>query len=229
MSVTWYTWLEQGRGGPPSDEVLERLAHALELDAAARELLFLLARHRPPPRASTADRYEAPTVSSAVQRVLEAMRASPAIVKTPTWDIVAWNAAAATVLTDYELLPVSERNVLRRLFSEPADHPRWDGWESDARFALAAFRLDATRAGQIPDAVPIARELLTTSADFRRLWAENDVRSSWTGLKRFVHPIAGPIALEYSTFAVDGADGLSMVVFTPCSADDEHAIASLRR
>jgi transcriptional regulator with XRE-family HTH domain len=23
VSVTWYTWLEQGRGGPPSDQVLE--------------------------------------------------------------------------------------------------------------------------------------------------------------------------------------------------------------
>src|SRR5580700_4258742 len=49
VSVTWYTWLEQGRGGPPSDDVLERLARALELDAAGREMLFLLARHRAPP------------------------------------------------------------------------------------------------------------------------------------------------------------------------------------
>ena len=32
VSVAWYTWLEQGRGGPPSDEVLERLARALELE-----------------------------------------------------------------------------------------------------------------------------------------------------------------------------------------------------
>jgi transcriptional regulator with XRE-family HTH domain len=52
VSVTWYTWLEQGRGGPPSDEVLERLARALELDAAAREVLFLLAQQRPRRRSS---------------------------------------------------------------------------------------------------------------------------------------------------------------------------------
>jgi transcriptional regulator with XRE-family HTH domain len=48
VSVVWYTWLEQGRGGAPSAEVLERLARALELDAAGREMLFLLA-DRPPP------------------------------------------------------------------------------------------------------------------------------------------------------------------------------------
>src|SRR4051812_47575240 len=49
VSVTWYTWLEQGRGGPPSDEVLERLASALALDRADREFMFLLAQQRPPP------------------------------------------------------------------------------------------------------------------------------------------------------------------------------------
>src|SRR3546814_1651040 len=38
VSVTWYTWLEQGRGGPPSDDVLERTTRALELDPDGREL-----------------------------------------------------------------------------------------------------------------------------------------------------------------------------------------------
>jgi transcriptional regulator with XRE-family HTH domain len=31
VSATWYTWLEQGRGGSPSAEVLERIARALML------------------------------------------------------------------------------------------------------------------------------------------------------------------------------------------------------
>jgi transcriptional regulator with XRE-family HTH domain len=29
ISPTWYTWLEQGRGGAPSADVLDRIAHAL--------------------------------------------------------------------------------------------------------------------------------------------------------------------------------------------------------
>lgn len=115
VSVTWYTWLEQGRGGPPSDEVLERLAHGLELDAADREVLFLLARQRLPPiKGATL-----PKVSAALQRVLDAMPLSPAIVKTPAWDVVAWNTAAAAVLTDYAARPARERNVLRSLFQDP--------------------------------------------------------------------------------------------------------------
>src|SRR5678809_800412 len=48
VSATWYTWLEQGRGGAPSADVLDGIADALLLTAVEREHLFLLAQHRPP-------------------------------------------------------------------------------------------------------------------------------------------------------------------------------------
>jgi transcriptional regulator with XRE-family HTH domain len=147
VSVTWYTWLEQGRGGPPSDEVLERLARALELDSTGREILFLLAQQRPPPLSPS----PAAPVTPALQRVLDAFP-NPAIVKTPTWDIVAWNAAASAVLGDYASVPASERNVLRRMFGYPAIRAALPHWESDARFALAVFRMDIARAGVCPEA-----------------------------------------------------------------------------
>lgn len=223
MSVTWYTWLEQGRGGPPSDAVLERIAGALELDGPDREVLFLLGRQRPPPAKA------APTsaVPASLQRTLDAMSASPAIVKTPTWDIVAWNAAALAVLTNYPALPVRERNLLRRLFGGPAARAALPDWEANARFAIGVFRVDVARAGGSPEAEALAAELQTTSADFRRLWAENEMRSHGAGVKRLQHPHAGRLTLEYSAFTVDGADGLTMIVFTPVSPDDALAIARL--
>jgi hypothetical protein len=162
-----------------------------------------------------------------LQRVLDALPASPAYVKTPAWDIVAWNAAAAAVLTDYALLPTGERNVLRRLFQTPAVRASLPDWEADARFALAAFRVDAARAGDCPEAAALAAELQATSADFRRLWAENEMRSHGVGLKRLQHPLAGPLTLEYSAFSVDSGDALSMIIYTPASPADARAIASL--
>src|ERR1700735_2275256 len=42
VSATWYTWLEQGRGGAPSADVLDRIARAMMLTDAEREHLFLL-------------------------------------------------------------------------------------------------------------------------------------------------------------------------------------------
>ncbi|HEY2708769.1 MAG TPA: helix-turn-helix transcriptional regulator [Caulobacteraceae bacterium] len=223
VSVTWYTWLEQGRGGPPSDEVLERLTRALELDAGSREVLFLLAQRRPPLRGAGPP----PPVAPALQRVLDALQSSPAIVKTPTWDIVAWNEAAAAVLINYADLPPRERNVLRRLFSDEAVRGALPDWEENARFALEVFRIDVARAGDCPEAAALAAELQASSADFRRLWAETGMRSHAVALKRLTHPVAGPLELETSAFAVDGAEGLRMIVFTPNRPADARAIATL--
>src|SRR6478735_4881541 len=48
VSPTWYTWLEQGRGGAPSADVLDRISRALMLTHVEREHLFLLGLGRPP-------------------------------------------------------------------------------------------------------------------------------------------------------------------------------------
>ena len=48
ISPTWYTWLEQGRGGAPSADVLDRIARALMSTEVERGHLFLLGLGRPP-------------------------------------------------------------------------------------------------------------------------------------------------------------------------------------
>jgi hypothetical protein len=53
------------------------------------------------------------------------------------------------------------------------------------------------------------------------------MRSHWVGLKRLRHPLAGPLTLETLAFVLDGAGGLSMVVFTPASPADSRAIEAL--
>src|ERR1700733_2529386 len=77
ISPAWYTWLEQGRGGAPSAEVLNRIASALMLTDIEREHLFLLGLGRPPEV-----RYKASEgVTPRLQRVLDALEVSPALVK----------------------------------------------------------------------------------------------------------------------------------------------------
>src|SRR6202030_3737785 len=106
VSATWYTWLEQGRGGAPSADVLNRIARALMLTDVEREHLFLLALGRPPEvHFQTAD-----GVTPRLQRVLDSLEISPAYVKTSTWDIVAWNRAATEVLFYYTSLASGQRS-----------------------------------------------------------------------------------------------------------------------
>src|SRR5438445_8703882 len=42
VSVTWYTWLEQGRNVQPSREVLESIATAMQFSTAERAFLLEL-------------------------------------------------------------------------------------------------------------------------------------------------------------------------------------------
>lgn len=223
VSVTWYTWLEQGRGGAPSSEVLERLATALELDPDNRELLFLLAQHRPPPVQSA----PLPEVPPALQRVLDAMPTTPAIVKTPIWNIVAWNPAAIRVLGDYEAVPRGEFNVLRMLVTEEDRRAALPDWENVVRFAIAVMRIDVARSGGSAEADALVAELSTASSDFRRLWGEAEGRSHGMAAKRIVHPQVGLLLLEASAFPVGGAEGLTMIVFNPATDADRAKVATL--
>lgn len=217
ISSAWYTWLEQGRGGAPSAEVLERICSALMLTDTEREHLFMLGLGRPPEV-----RYHAVEgVSPRLQRVLDSFGASPAIVKTATWNVVAWNRAAAIVLTDYSVLPPGERNILRFLFLNPSVRSKQHDWEAVARFVVGTFRADVARAGIATEVADLVDDLRRISPEFDRIWSENHVLSHNIGenVKRLLHPQLGEIELEYSLFAVDGRPDLSMLVYTPLQAE----------
>ena len=223
ISATWYTWLEQGRGGSPSADVLDRIARALTLTDVEREHLFLLGLGRPPEvryRGSDA-------ITPRLQRLLDALTYSPAIVRTATWDVVAWNRAAAAVLTDYGALPPDQRNILRMIFCDPRIRAVQSEWEAVARFVVAAFRIDAARAGADAEVAPLVEELCQSSPEFASMWRDNDVQTHGDGVKHLRHPQLGPIALEYSAFAVDARPDLSLIVYNPATPADLKLIESL--
>jgi transcriptional regulator with XRE-family HTH domain len=223
VSATWYTWLEQGRGGAPSADVLNRIAGALMLTEVEREHLFLLGLGRPPEV-----HYQAvESVTPRLQHVLDALEFSPAFIKTPIWDVLAWNRAAAAVLTDYGTLPPGKRNILRMMFCEPYIRARQADWGSVARFVVAAFRTDVARAGASDYVKTFVDELCRDSPEFAAVWGTNDVRTHGEGTKHLHHPVAGVIEMEYSTFAVDGRADLSMVVYNPATPADSARVKSL--
>ena len=223
ISPTWYTWLEQGRGGAPSADVLNRIAQALMLTDVEREHLFLLGLGRPPEVRYRKDE----GVTPRLQRVLDALEPSPALIRTATWDVVAWNRAATVMLTDYGSLPPQQRNILRFIFLDPRVRAAQYDWESVARFVVGAFRVDAARAGAAAEVEPLVDELCRLSPEFKAMWRDNDVRSHAEGVKRIRHPILGLLAFEYSAFAVDGRPDLNMVVYNPATPADAEKIRSL--
>lgn len=223
ISPTWYTWLEQGRGGSPSAQVLNRIVESLLLTDSEREHVFMLAFGHPPEVV-----YKRPEgVTPRLQRLLDSFETSPAIIKSATWDVLAWNRAAAAVLTDYGTLPVEQRNILRLIFCSPKIRAGQLDWEATARFVVGAFRADAIRAGAQSEVARLVDELCAQSPEFASFWRDNDVRVHGDGVKRLRHETLGLIELEYSGFAVEGRPDLGMIVYSPMTASDADRIRAL--
>jgi transcriptional regulator with XRE-family HTH domain len=223
VSATWYTWLEQGRGGAPSSDVLDRISRAMMLTDAEREHLFLLGLGRPPEV-----RYHAPDgISPRLQRLLDTLAYSPAFIRTATWDVIAWNKAATVVLTDYSTLAEGQRNVLRMMFRDSRMRAVQANWQSVARYVVASFRADVARAGASRNVQSLVDELCATSPEFAAMWRDNDVHAHGDGTKVLHHPTAGPLSMEFSAFAVDGRPDLSMVVYNPATPADADRIRAL--
>lgn len=223
ISPTWYTWLEQGRGGAPSAHVLDRIARGLMLTEPERDHLHILAFGHPPgPRYRQQD-----GITPRLQHVLDAMPFSPAIVRTATWDVVAWNKAATVILTDYSRLPKERRNILRMMFSDERVRAAQDDWRNVARYVVGAFRADAARAGAGVEIRQLVDELSTISPEFKAMWNDNEIATTREGIKRLHHPDLGAIELEFSTFAVEGRSDLNMMVYSPANPEVMEQFRSL--
>jgi hypothetical protein len=160
--------------------------------------------------------------------VLDALEPTPALIRSATWDVIAWNRGVAVMLVDYGALPPERRNILRTLFLDPRARDVQYDWDSVARFVLGAFRVDVARAGASGEMRAIVEELCRLSPEFEAMWRENDVHSAGhEGVKRIRHPVLGALTFEYSAFAVDGRPDLSMIVYNPVAASDLERIASL--
>lgn len=223
VSATWYTWLEQGRGGAPSANALDRIARALMLTDAEREHLYLLALGRPP----EVSYKPVDGITPRLQHILDALEYSPAFVRTSTWDIVGWNKAASLVLGDYDVLERSQRNILRMFFTNPRVRSVQTDWEKVARSIVAAFRADIARAGATKDVRLLIEELCLASPEFNSMWREHNILSHGDGIKQLHHPVAGLLTLEFSSFAVDGRPDLTLVIYHPATPEDTERVRLL--
>ena len=185
---------------------------------------FLLGLGRPPEV-----RYKAAEgVTPRLQRLLDAFEVSPALIKTATWDVVAWNRAAAAVLTDYGALPPGQRNILRLIFGRPARPGRATGLGKPSRASWSARSGRMRRApAPSPKSVNSSTSFAGSAPNSRRCGATMTFTptargSSASGIRCWARS-----TLEYSAFAVDGRPDLGMVVYNPVTAADADRIRSL--
>ncbi len=214
VSVTWYTWLEQGRRINASHDVLNAIGRALRLDDAGLEHVIALTE---PGTAEIEAPREAPT---ALVRLLDALMPAPAYVLGPHWEFVAWNAAQARLYPRIAELEPPRLNLLWVLFADASTRELIVDWDIHARQALAEFR-SATSTVRHDHAMSELVELLIAESDeFARWWPEHDVSGFETRLRRFSHPVAGELTFEYQQLAPAEWPNLRVVAQLAVPGDD---------
>jgi transcriptional regulator with XRE-family HTH domain len=209
VSVSWYTWLEQGRDIQPSAEALQRIAKVLKLDRIESSHLFALSPREEPTTATESE------VSDGLERLVQAINPIPAYVRNTRLDILAWNDAIADLFVDYGSLQPHERNTLRLLFLYRPYRTLILDWEQMARGMISTFR--AARA-HAQDKAPFDRlieELSEASVEFREWWQDTDVKGFSEGSKRLQHPTSGTISFTYVALTPEGRPDLSLVTYIP--------------
>jgi len=225
VSVTWYTWLEQGRRINASPDVLRAIGRALQLDEAGQDHLLVLAQPTAPATTTEATPDEVP---SALRRLIEAFEPAPAYVLGPHWEFAAWNGAQTRLYPPLAELDGLERNLIWVLFAGPGIKELIVDWDIHARIALAEFRAATSAVRHDPAMVELVTCLESASEEFRTWWPDHDVARFETRLRRFDHPRAGRLTFEYQLLAPAEWPSLRVVVQLPVPGDDSAQRLSVR-
>ena len=125
------------------------------------------------------------------------------------------------------MAPNAGWNTTRLMFHNSRVRAAQSNWQSVARYVVASFRADVARAGAARNVQSLVDELCATSPEFAVMWRDNDVQGHGDGHKVLQHPVAGPLSMEFSAFAVDGRPDLNMVIFNPATPADAGKIRTL--
>jgi transcriptional regulator with XRE-family HTH domain len=209
ISVTWITWLEQGREVSASVAALLRIAEALRLTPAERASLFDLAGKRDPSAPAPVE----PDLPAELL-ALPAQFLGPAYLLDAVWTARAWNEAAAELFAGWLDATATERNLLAFVFLSPLA-PRLIGdWEERAKRLAAEFRTDFNRRPNDPAMGALVDSLSEQSALFASLWRDQDVLGREGGERKFTHPLRGELHFRQTTLLVASRPEIKLVCLT---------------
>ncbi|MFJ2778392.1 helix-turn-helix transcriptional regulator [Kitasatospora sp. NPDC087315] len=210
VGVTWYTWLEQGRGIQVSTQVLDAVARALLLDPSERAHLFTLAAAEDP-----APVVECPTITPSVRLVLDRMAPYPAGVVNSRYDVLAYNPQYTGIVGDLDALPYEDRNLLWLAFTPSRFREVLVDHESERELMVARFRSAMADHSAEPAWKALLCRLRKASPDFEAAWQRHDVQRPGNGLKRFHVPGVGLLRCDYTSFWLGPRQGPRLIAYTP--------------
>lgn len=212
ISVEWYVKLEQGRAVSPSASTISALGRALRLSSA--ELSHLRALAETPDRKA----FETEVVPDTINHLVASLQ-QPAYVLGQRWDILAWNEAAAHLLTDFGLLPAEERNILLYMLTDPATRRLFgETWEDEARRMISLFRVSHDLWAGDAAFGSLVEQLRKRCPEFDQWWTSHDVGAPISGVKTLAHPVQGDLKFRFATFQANDNPALKLAIYARAEA-----------
>jgi transcriptional regulator with XRE-family HTH domain len=214
ISTEYYTRLERGNATGMSESVIDGIAHALQLDEAERAHLLDLLRaagttRRPPRRRPTPQR-----VRPTVQRIVDSMIGTPAVVLNGRLDVLTANALGYALFAPAFADPARPANTARFVFLDPHATNFFRAWDVVANDTVAVLRAEVGRDPYDRQLSDLIGELSTRSDEFRIRWAAHNVRIHTTGIKLFHHPVVGDLDLPFESFPLAAGISQSLLAYT---------------
>lgn len=225
ISVEYYTRLERGNTRGVSDDVLEGIARALQLDEAERAHLFHLVRAAN----ATSTQRRRPTqerVRQSVQQILDSITA-PAYLRNERLDILAANRLGEALYSPVFDFPTRPVNSARFMFLDPKASEFFVDWDTVAHDAVAILRAAAGRDPYDKRLTDLIGELSTRSDEFRVRWAAHNVKLHRTGTKRFHHPVVGDVTLNFEALELAADPGQRLNIYTAEPGSPSHDALNL--
>jgi transcriptional regulator with XRE-family HTH domain len=204
VSSDYYIRLEQGRDQHPSQQVLDALARALQLDDDATAHLHRLAEPTPRPR-KTRRPERAP---AGIVQLIASWSDTPAYVHGRYMDVLAANPMATALAPYY----AKGENLVRATFLDPRVRDMHGDWDHITASTVGELR---TLVGpDVDDArlIELVGELSVRSERFRQLWARHDARRKRGGVTHIDHPLVGPLELSYERLPIPDTDRQMLTV-----------------
>jgi transcriptional regulator with XRE-family HTH domain len=222
VSISWYTWLEQGRPIKVSSQVLESIGNALLLNEAEMKYIFILSQ-----LAMTDNKpRETNTVIKPLQTILNKLNPFPSFAFDQYWNIIGWNVSAKKVFGDFEKMNDRERNIIWRMFMVPYHKSLFSEWDKVAQWLVANFRLSCGRYTSDKWFVKFIEELMNESEDFKKYWLKCDVFEE--DFKKIIKlDSVGELVFDFMCFEMIGNQQIKIASYTPANDETSEKIKAL--
>ncbi|GAA5150181.1 helix-turn-helix transcriptional regulator [Nocardioides marinquilinus] len=218
MSTDYYSRLERERGPQPSEQMVAAIAQGLHLTLDERDHLFRLAGHQPPARGASGDH-----VAPGMLRILDRLADTPAEVVTELGETLRQTPMGVALVGDLTRHTGPARSIGYRWFTDPAArelHPPEDH-AFYSRLYASGLRGVIARRGPESKAAHLADLLTRRSAEFREVWAAHEVGVAPREVKRYRHPVVGPLELSCQVLQ-DPVQSHALLVYTAPPGTESH-------